>query len=179
MTPDMSALAAALLSPGPHPELPAEHQIFAPFIGSWDLLVTWYGGDGRTIRQENGEWHFAWVLEGRAVQDVWIVPPRANRVGRNDLYEYGTSLRVFDPALGAWRSTWFGPGQQAFHRFVARRMGDDVVLETEPDQQPQMRWAFSDITPDGFVWRNYSETEQGTVLVQSFLARRRSKVPAK
>jgi hypothetical protein len=31
------------------------------------------------------------------VQDVWIVPPRANRLGRNDLYEYGTSLRVFDP----------------------------------------------------------------------------------
>jgi hypothetical protein len=113
------------------------------------------------------------------VQDVWIVPPRANRLGRNDLYEYGTSLRVFDPALGAWRSTWFGPEQQAFHRFVARRVGDDVVLKTEPDQQPQMRWTFSDITLDGFVWRNYSETEQGTVLVQSFLARRRGEVPAK
>jgi hypothetical protein len=37
-----------------HPELLPERQIFAPFIGSWDLLVTWYGKDGRVTRQERG-----------------------------------------------------------------------------------------------------------------------------
>ena len=32
----------------------------------------------RPQRRRNGEWHFGWVLEGRAIQDVWIVPPRGN-----------------------------------------------------------------------------------------------------
>jgi hypothetical protein len=111
-------LASVLASNGPHPELPFDQQIFRPFIGSWDLVVTWYEADGTVRRRENGEWHFAWALEGRAVQDVWIVPPRAERQGRSDLYEYGTSLRFFDPELSAWRSTWIGPIQHAVHTWL-------------------------------------------------------------
>ena len=30
-------------------------------------------------RHLKGEVHFGWVLEGRAVQDVWVMPPRAER----------------------------------------------------------------------------------------------------
>jgi hypothetical protein len=165
-------LAAALVSAGPHPDLSPEQQIFAPFIGSWDLEVTWYAEDGRITHQEHGEWHFSWVLEGRAVQDVWIVPPRAERSGRDDAYEYGTSLRFFDPTLGAWRSTWFGPMHRAIHLFIARRIGDEVVLETEAAPGQRMRWAFCEITPESFTWRNSRETDQGWVLTQDFRARR-------
>ena len=171
---EMNMLAAALLSAGPHPDLPEAQQIFAPFIGSWDLLVTWYGDAGRPVRQERGEWHFAWVLEGRAVQDVWIVPPRPERPGRDDLYEYGTSLRFFDPALGAWRSFWCGPARRAFHAFTARRVGDEIVLQTMSDEGRRMRWVFSDIEPARFTWRNYEDSEQVPVLVQDFRASRQN-----
>jgi hypothetical protein len=77
------------LSVEPHPELTAELDVFAPLIGSWDLQVTWLENDV-PVRQALGEWHFARVLEGRAVQDIWIVPPRSERSARSDLYEYGT-----------------------------------------------------------------------------------------
>lgn len=167
-----AALAGALTSAAPHPDLPHEQRIFAPFIGSWNLIVTWYGDDGAVTRQERGEWHFAWVLEGRAVQDVWIVPPRAERAGRTDLYEYGTSLRFFDPAAGAWRSTWIGPARHAVHTFTARRVGDEVVLETIPEDGTRMRWAFSDIGEDGFVWRNLREAGADWRLTQDFRASR-------
>jgi hypothetical protein len=33
MTPEVNAIAASLLSAGPHPELLPEQQVFAPFIG--------------------------------------------------------------------------------------------------------------------------------------------------
>jgi hypothetical protein len=178
VTPDANALAVALLSPGPHPDLLPEQQIFAPFIGSWDLLVTWYGNDSRAVRRERGEWHFAWVLEGRAIQDVWIVPPRAERAGRGDLYEYGTSLRFFDPTLRAWRSTWFGPAQHAIHSFTAQRIGDEVVLETTPGQGRRMRWVFTEVTQERFVWRNYWDTGHGFTLTQDFQARRAGSMPS-
>lgn len=172
MTEDEAALANVLISAAPHPDLPQEHRIFEPFIGSWDLIVTWYGDEGAVTRRERGEWHFARVLEGRAVQDVWIVPTRAERAGRTDLYEYGTSLRFFDPAAGAWRSTWIGPMRGAVHTFLARRIGDEVVLETILQDGGRMRWVFSEIAEDGFVWRNLREAGADWQLTQDFRATR-------
>ena len=54
--------------------------LYARFVGSWDLDVTQFSRDGAP-RRHKGEWHFGWVLEGRAIQDVWIVPPRGERRG--------------------------------------------------------------------------------------------------
>ena len=170
----VEAFTAALLSAGPHPDLPAEHRIFAPFIGDWDLLVTWYAR-GEPVRRERGEWSFSWVLEGRAVQDVWIVPPRGAPAA--DLYEYGTSLRFYDPEIEAWRSLWIGPVRRAVERFVARKVGEEVVLETRRDDGERMRWVFCDVTQDAFRWRNEVEGPDGWVLTQDFAATRRTRLP--
>lgn len=169
MLQDASLFASALVSPGPHPAVPPEHRIFAPFIGSWDLVVTWYEG-GKPSRTEQGEWHFAWVLQGRAVQDVWIVPPRG---GDAEPYEYGTSLRFYDPEIGAWRSTWIGPMRRSIEKFIARQIGDEVVLETRRETGERMRWIFSDVTPGGFRWRNLLERSGEWTRVQDFAATRR------
>lgn len=167
------AFVPALLASVPHPDIPPDQRIFEPFIGSWDLIVTWYAPDGGVARRERGEWHFARVLEGRAVQDVWIVPRRAERAGRGDLYEYGTSLRFYDAGAGGWRSTWVGPARGAVHLFLARRLDNEVMLETALDDGRRMRWAFSGVTGDGFTWRNsVEEADGGWRLAQDFRATR-------
>lgn len=167
-----TAFAASLLSDGPHPAIPAEQQIFAPFIGSWDLTVRWFDEAGDLAREEQGEWHFAWILEGRGIQDVWIVPRRPERAGRSDIYEYGTSLRFFDEALDAWRSTWIGPMHRVVRTFVARKIGDQVMLETTEGDVPRMRWSFADIQENSFSWRNELWTGGGWRAQQTFAARR-------
>jgi hypothetical protein len=164
-----SEFCQALAATGPHPDIPIEHQIFRPFIGSWDLAVTWYDKDGAIRRQQNGEWHFSWVLEGRAVQDVWIVPPRTERSGSDQLYEYGASLRFFDSETGLWRSTWIGPMQRSTYTFAARMVGADLVLDTKLDGS-RMRWTFSDIAPDRFRWTNEKEEAGAWVVTQDFSA---------
>ena len=56
------------------------------------------------------ELHFGWVLGGRALQDVWVIPgPGQPGAGVSPLAVYGSTLRFFDAALGAWRSTWSEP----------------------------------------------------------------------
>jgi hypothetical protein len=169
-----SPFADSLISATPHAEIPEEQRIFAPFIGNWDLIVSWFDETGKLTRREPGEWHFAWVLEGRAIQDIWIVPPRLERSGRSDLYEYGTSLRFFDGTLNAWQSTWIGP----MHRIVrtARPIGDDVVLETTAGEVPRMRWSFTDIRTNSFIWRNELWTGSAWRIQQTFDARRSSQV---
>lgn len=169
MPPDLPFFSA-LLSAGPHPDIPPEACIFAPFIGSWDLIVRWYEPSGEVRRKEAGEWHFAYVLEGRAVQDVWIVPPRGQR-GRDD-YEYGTSLRFYDAAADGWRSTWVGPMRGAVLTFLAQKSAEGVRLQTLPGQQPALRWSFYDVGTNHFCWRNEEAVGQSWHTLQSFEAKR-------
>jgi hypothetical protein len=112
------------------------------------------------------------VLEGRAIQDIWIVPPRDARNQRSDLYDYGTSLRFFDPEIQAWRSTWIGPMHGLVRTFIAKRVDDQVVLETTEGREPTMRWSFSDMTSRSFIWRNEVWENDSWRLQQSFQAQR-------
>lgn len=166
--------AASLVSEGPHADIPAEHRIFQPFIGDWDLVVSWFDETGKLRRRERGEWHFSWILEGRGVQDIWIVPPRDERARSSDLYEYGTSLRFFDEKLGAWQSTWIGPMHRVVRSFLARGIDGKVVLETTEGETPRMRWSFDDIERDSFTWRNELWTGAQWRVQQTFAARRRN-----
>lgn len=166
------SFAEALQSDGPHPSIPPEQRIFAPFIGAWDLLVRWFDEEGRIAREEQGEWHFAWILEGRGIQDIWIVPRRAERADRRDLYEYGTSLRFFDEKIGAWQSTWIGPMHRVVRTFIARKSGDQVILETTEGEVPRMRWSFSDIQASSFSWCNELWTGSDWRVQQTFAAHR-------
>lgn len=168
----LPSFADSLISAAPHAEIPEEQRIFAPFIGDWDLIVSWFDETGKLTRREQGEWHFAWILEGRAIQDVWIVPPRHERPGRGDLYEYGTSLRFFDRTLDAWQSTWIGPMHRIVRTFTAQQIGDQVVLETTAGDLPRMRWSFAEIRANSFIWRNEVWTGSLWRIQQTFDARR-------
>ncbi len=78
----------ALTSKSKNPALPEALNYFGKLIGSWQIDYA----ECDNSRAIKGEWHFAWVLDGMAVQDVIILPD----------YEYGTSLRIYNPihALG-------------------------------------------------------------------------------
>lgn len=167
--------ADALVTEGPHRDIPVEHRIFEPFIGDWDLVVSWFDEAGKISRQERGEWHFSWILEGRGLQDIWIVPPRHERAGHGDLYEYGTSLRFYDSTLGAWQSTWIGPMHRLVRTFIARKIDGEIVLETTEGDVPRMRWSFADIEANSFTWRNELWTGSGWRVQQTFEAQRSDK----
>ena len=65
----------ALHVSGPAGEHAGKLMLFGQFVGSWDLEWAGTGASGETATA-TGELHFGWVLGGRAVQDIWIVPGR-------------------------------------------------------------------------------------------------------
>src|SRR5580692_2635318 len=72
-----SDFAGALISSGPSSAMPkSAASMFGWLVGDWEADVYDYKDDG-TKTVSKGEWHFSWVLEGRAIQDVWIVPALA------------------------------------------------------------------------------------------------------
>jgi len=144
---------SVLVAPGRAPEIPESADVYGWLIGSWDLEVIHYLVDVRG-RGLKGEVHFGWVLEGRAVQDVWIMPPRSQRSTDQDKTAnmYGTSLRIWDPLMQAWRVTWINPMTGSRDELIGRWCGKDVVqVGTHSDGTP-IRWVFTEITPQSFHW---------------------------
>jgi hypothetical protein len=86
------------------------------------------------------------------VQDVWIVPGREQPESPSARPFHGSTIRFFDPAIGAWRSTWVEPLNGRVRRFIGRPVGGEIVLLSDEDE-PQLRWRFTDIEPDSFTWR--------------------------
>jgi hypothetical protein len=174
----VSRFLEALDAVGPAPDRDGKMGLYGRFVGSWDLDVVQFPEDGPS-RRRKGEWHFGWALEGRAVQDVWIVPPRGElRHGdaAANINSYGTTLRVFDPRIDAWHIQWTDPVTQSYLRMIGRAQGDDIVQLGSTEDGRMIRWSFLEITPDSFMWRGESSADGGASwrVVTEFTARRAS-----
>ena len=72
------AAIEALRADGPYPEHREQLMLFGQFIGEWLLDVSFYEADGSLQRRYLADWMFSWILQGRAIQDVLVVPCRDN-----------------------------------------------------------------------------------------------------
>jgi hypothetical protein len=171
-----SSFVQALCADGPSADRAGKMDLYGWLVGAWALDVIEFLDDG-TQRRRPGEWHFGWVLEGRAIQDVWIVPPRGAR-GHADAVaqqEYcGTTLRVYDPSSDDWHVQYTDPVIQARRTMTARRQGDAIVQLGSTDTGQPVRWSFDRITRDAFRWRGEWSADGGETwhLRIEFLARR-------
>ena len=140
----------------PDPEREAKLRLYAWLIGSWTMNVTTILESGKK-HQGNGEIHAGWVLQGRAIQDVWMIPRLAER--RPGIAElpgagnwYGTTLRLYDPSIDAWRILWNDPAINFFSQQIARARGEDIVQEGPDPRGGSMRWTFAEIERNSFHW---------------------------
>jgi len=181
MTTDTGTTAETMLdvlgAGGPHPDHADALMLYGRFVGAWEGRVIVTRRDGSS-REESCEVLFGWVLEGRAVQDVWIGPARADRgdpdrdSGRD---MYGTTIRVYDPEHDAWQVTWIEPGSQTCQHMTGGRRGADIVQEYRDDDGALWQWIFTDITPDAFRWiaRESSDDGASWLVRNEFFLRRR------
>jgi hypothetical protein len=140
--------------------------LYAWLVGSWDMDATVHADDGTTHRGR-GEVHAAWVLEGRAIQDVWILPG----------VFHGTTLRVYDPGRNAWHILWSDPLRQYYARQIGRACDGGIVQTGTNDAGEATRWSFSDITANSFRWRGEVSRDGGATwrLKADFSLRRAAK----
>src|SRR5215471_11199646 len=95
----------ALLADKPAPEYQEKLMLFGQFVGSWSFTGVEYHDDG-SHPTDKGEIHFHWVLEGRAIQDVFLETERSDSGQKL----YGTTVRFYDPKADSWRITFIDPG---------------------------------------------------------------------
>ena len=134
------------------PEIPESEDVYGWLVGDWELVVCHYLGLDVKSRVVRGEVHAGWVLQGRAVQDVWLYPSDPAAAGLDTMITYGTTLRVWDPAIKAWRITWINPARNHREEQIGRRMDKDIVQIGFRSNGQSTRWRFTEITPDSFHW---------------------------
>jgi hypothetical protein len=132
--------------------------LYDGLIGHWHGSAYAFLPDGRA-REHYWQISFERALEGRAIQDVWITPPRSGpHVGKGERWgpfdnQYGITIRVFDATLGAWRVTWIDPCAGYRAELIGRRRGDEIFQEGSGSDGARLRWIFSDLCADCFCWR--------------------------
>jgi hypothetical protein len=173
---ETAMFSEALRADGPHPDQSAAPDLYGWLVGSWDAEVVDHLPDGGERRQ-SAEMHFAWVLEGRAIQDLWIVPARLERgstAGPGN--RYGTTFRMWDAELAAWRIRWVNPVTGIETTLVGRQVGDEIVQTGSDAAGRLVRWNFDTIQPNSFHWRgDISEDGGRTWTCQAeFFAHRRA-----
>jgi len=139
----MKDFMEALKSERKSTTLPEEYNYFGKLIGSWQIHYV----EGDNDRVIQGEWHFSWVLEGMVIQDVIILPD----------YEYGTSLRIFNPDTHAWDVAYGYTGK--IIQLVARKQGEMIVLTFTSDEK--RKWVFVEIGDNQFHWQNVTVKDDG------------------
>lgn len=137
----MNGFIPALLAPGPADDRADAMATYGWLVGDWRFDATMFV-NGQATPVHGGELHAAWVLEGRAVQDVWRLPG----------YFAGTTLRVYDPGLDAWHIVWSDPLHQYYNRQLGRRVGARIVQEGTDAAGAATRWSFEEIAADRFRW---------------------------
>lgn len=153
----------ALHAGGPDPLHAEALQLYGRFVGAWTVQLTDRFPDG-SVDRSTGEWHFGWVLQGRAVQDVWIAPPSPRRNQEPPAgypLRYGSTLRMYQPQSGTWRITWTDPALGLWVTQIGRADGADIVQEGRAPDGAAMRWSFRDIRPDRFLWLDEVSHDDG------------------
>lgn len=116
--------------------IPEEFNYFEKLIGSWQIDYF----DSVISHKIKGEWHFSWILEGMAIQDVIILPE----------YEYGTSLRIYNPDSHTWDVAYGYTGK--IIRLEAKKQDGRIVLTFLADER--RKWVFIEIGDNHFHWQN-------------------------
>lgn len=164
-----------LEAPGPNPANVQELMLFGRLVGDWDLIIENRQNDGTWIKVE-GEWHFGWILNGRAIQDVWIAyKPGAKRGDPSGYLGYGTTVRVFDEKERVWHVNWMGVLNHNYTLFRARPVGTEIVMDAKDGDGNPIQWIFSNIEANRFKWRAQDSNDGGKTwrVAQSMTATRK------
>lgn len=150
------AMVATLAAARPHPSLANEAQVFDRLVGTWDADFSFHLDDGR-VTHKKGEILFGWVMDGHAIQDLWIGYPTDEHKERT----MGTTLRFFDKAHNRWRIVFVNPEASYVVTTQGGLEGDRIVLRGVDTDGLPIRWTFFEMRPDSFHWQGEKSHDGG------------------
>ncbi len=150
----MDAFEQALLCFDKSPAIPTEDDWYAPLIGDWRFDYS--EPDGRKLE---GEWFFRRVLEGTAIEDIFICPSRDTKeLNPQPDGEYGVAVRMYNQTRRCYDMTYICT--KYTKRLEVRKEQGKIICTVQDD--PAEKWVFVNVTDTTFHWQNIRVLEDGT-----------------
>jgi len=147
-------------------DLQEKLNLFGQFVGEWEFEGLYKKGTPDENRTK-GEWIFSWILDGTAIQDVYIHPSRKEREKNpTDYAEYSTTLRFYNLATDSWNMYYGGSGKA--QELEGRQVGDKIIVSFNAESEVQHRAVFSEIKADSFHWRSERSDDGGSTWETGF-----------
>lgn len=143
-------------------KIPEEYDWFAPLIGDWNF--DYYDGNEQTNRKIKGEWIFRKILNGTAIEDLFICPSRETMyTNPQPDGEYGVAIRVFNNTTKCYDMVYTC---EKYMRNLHFNKEGEKLVGTVLDNVNE-KWVFSEITKDTFHWQNVTVLESGEWQINS------------
>jgi hypothetical protein len=160
---DHEDMVHVLASQKRNPQYAQKMMVNGQLIGSWVDAVIVYKRDG-TKREESCEILFGWILDGKAIQDIWIAPARKDRIGADrdaskDIL--GTTVRVYDHKKDIRNCFRIEPNTQSYNLLMGSKIGNDIMNECRYEDNIIQQWCFTEITNASFRWIGRESTDEG------------------
>lgn len=150
------AMIRTLQAMGPAPSLGNQAKVFGRFVGTWNVDYGEIAEDGK-VTHFKGELVVGWVMDGHALQDLFIAYPTAKHKERT----MGTTIRFFDRKSGKWHVVYVEPPTNTVVELTGGQVGDRIILYGKDRNGALMRWSFNDIKENSFVWRDEKSRDGG------------------
>jgi hypothetical protein len=169
-------MVTALEALSPHSSLGEQAKPFGRLVGAWDVEYTDFTKSGKTLHR-TGELHFGWVMDGRVLQDLWVVDPSGTSKER----EVYTDLFYFEPKAGRWHIVSVDPYAASVATFVGSAIDNDRIVMESHDLAPTEthRWSFNDMNLGLLVFRDEISSDDGKTweLKSEYHMKRRGPAP--
>lgn len=126
-------------------------------MGAFDRRLEFYDSEPNSQRLK-GEWFFRRVLEGAAIEDIFIRPSReAKELDLQPDGEYGAAIRMYDQSKRRYDMTY---DCTKYAKRLEVRKEQGAIIYIVPDD-PAEKHVFSDMTKSTFHWQNIRVLENG------------------
>lgn len=150
-------MVSVLEAGAPHPSLGEAARVWDRFAGTWDCDFGFHAADGK-VTHASGELIVGWILDGLAIQDIWMTYPAPGSGAERTL---GTTIRTYDAKAKLWQVVFVAASFGTIITLDGGEEGDRIVLRGKQADGALVRWSFNDIRPDAFVWRGEISSDGG------------------
>jgi hypothetical protein len=123
--------------------------------GTWDVAYEYVGKDG-TLKHSRGQVHYGWILDGRALQEVWT-----SDASGPDLRPYGTTINFYDSKQQRWTAVWVYPAEAMTTIVSGGDVNGSYVLTGKDESGKLQRWSTSVVEPDVVLGRFDLSSDDG------------------
>ncbi|MGX1927986.1 hypothetical protein [Flagellimonas sp. 2504JD4-2] len=154
---------------------PSATNHWGQLVGDWDIVVEMVNASGEVQQSFDGEWNWFYVMNGMAIQDVFILPKRKDQKEQDNLF-YGVGLRIYNEKLDKWQTAYVDTSNRQIDVGEAVSTKEKITLFETNDKKEKIRITYFDFQENTFKWQQevFNEDKKTWQITQLIRATRKS-----